>query len=160
MHYLLWKLLWPLLQLWSRTRFLTVAGTQCQVGVCSMSRWVMGPYIKPWNCESFSVLPRPWLFGYYICVLHESRGFRTPPPVSRHLHMTYLIGTRAVTLKHIFTQKLRNAMAISLNASPFRVWTTFSCLLWEVTFSSHPDYLEAFPEMHLKSLALFWNPVR
>lgn len=97
-----------------------------------------------------------WLLHLYASWI---QGLQDPTP-GAETPAYDLFNRKSSGWKHIFIQTLRNAMAISLNASPLRVWTTFSCLLWEVTFSSHPDYLEAFSEMHLKSLALFWNPVR
>lgn len=130
------------------------AGTRCQVG--SMDPWVMDPYIKPYYCETSSAFPR------YLCVLHASRGSSVPPPTHPYCDLfNRNSGTSwSATLTNILTYTLSNVVAICLNAAPFRISTTFSHLLGEVTFSSHPDYLQAFPEMHLKSLALFWKPVR
>lgn len=134
------------------------AGTCCQVG--SMDPWVMDPYIKPYYCETFSAFPRlqdPFVITS-VCSMHP--GAPGPHPSSCDLFNRNSGTSWSVTLTNIFTHTLSNVVAICSNAAPFRISTTFSRLLKEVTFSSHPDYLQAFPETHLKSLALFWKPVR
>lgn len=125
-----------------------------------MDPWVMDPYIRPYYCEIFSAFPRLQdpLVITAVCSMHP--GAPRPHPASCELFNRNSGTSWSVTLTNILTHTLSNVVAICLNAALFRISTTFSRLLWEVTFSSHPDYLQAFPEMHLKSLALFWKPVR